>query len=50
VILGVTLFQETVSRGEARLPPALIGLALAITGVVLLAYPESRRRVEPAAR
>jgi drug/metabolite transporter (DMT)-like permease len=49
VVLGITLFQETVSRGQARLSPALIGLGLAIIGVLLLAYPESRR-VEPVAR
>jgi drug/metabolite transporter (DMT)-like permease len=49
VILGITLFQETISRGQTRLSPALIGLALAIVGVMLLAYPESRR-VEAATR
>ena len=50
VVLGITLFQEMVSRGQGQLPPALIGLALAIIGVMLLAYPESRRRLEPVAR
>lgn len=40
VLLGVTVFQETLWRGQGRLPPALIGLAIAITGVVLLASPE----------
>jgi drug/metabolite transporter (DMT)-like permease len=44
VLLGVTLFQETISRGQGRLPPALFGLALAIVGVVLLASPEPRRQ------
>ena len=40
VLLGVTVFQETLSNGQDRLIPALIGLALAIVGVVLLASPE----------
>jgi drug/metabolite transporter (DMT)-like permease len=43
VLLGVTLFQETISRGQGRLSPALIGLALAIIGVMLLATPEPRQ-------
>jgi drug/metabolite transporter (DMT)-like permease len=43
VLLGVTLFQESVSHGQGRLLPALIGLILAIIGVVLLASPEPRR-------
>jgi hypothetical protein len=44
VLLGVTLFQETISHGQGRLPPALFGLALAIVGVVLLASPDPRRQ------
>lgn len=48
VVLGVTLFQETISRGQGRLSPALIGLALAIIGVMLLASPEERQP-EPVA-
>jgi drug/metabolite transporter (DMT)-like permease len=48
VILGVTLFQEEISHGQDRLLPAIIGLALAIIGVVLLASPE-RGGVEVAA-
>jgi drug/metabolite transporter (DMT)-like permease len=43
VLLGVTLFQETISRGEGRLSPAVIGLAIAIAGVALLASPDSRQ-------
>jgi len=42
VLLGVILFQESISNGEGRLPPALIALAIAIFGVVLLAYPEQK--------
>jgi hypothetical protein len=43
VFLGVILFQETISKGQGRLPPALFALALAIFGVILLAYPQNRR-------
>ena len=43
VLLGVTLFQESISRGEGRLLPGVVGLTVAIIGVVLLASPESRR-------
>ena len=40
VFLGVIVFQETLSNGQGRLFPALIGLAFAVIGVVLLAFPE----------
>ena len=43
VLLGVTLFQESISQGQGRLSPALIGLALAVIGVALLASPEPGR-------
>ena len=43
VVLGVTLFEETISRGQGRLSPALIGFTMAIIGVVMLATPEARR-------
>jgi drug/metabolite transporter (DMT)-like permease len=43
VLLGVTLFQETLSKGQGRLPPALIGLGLAIVGVAMLARPEREK-------
>jgi drug/metabolite transporter (DMT)-like permease len=49
VLLGVTLFQETLSSSPDRLSPALIGLILAVIGVVLLATPELERpEVAPA--
>jgi drug/metabolite transporter (DMT)-like permease len=41
VLLGVTLFQESISHGQGRLSPAMIGLAIAIIGVALLASPDS---------
>lgn len=40
VILGVILFQETLSKGQGRLPPAIVSLAIAVFGVILLASPE----------
>jgi drug/metabolite transporter (DMT)-like permease len=43
VLLGITLFNETISRGQGQLLPAIIGLILAIIGVVLLATPEGGR-------
>jgi len=42
VILGITLFEETISKGQGRLSPAILGLALALVGVVLLATPDSK--------
>ena len=42
VFFGVILFQETLSQGQGRLPPALLALALAIFGVMILASPERR--------
>jgi drug/metabolite transporter (DMT)-like permease len=43
VLLGVTLFQESISNGQGRMLPAVMGLALAIIGVILLTAPESGR-------
>ena len=43
LILSVTLFQETISNGQGRLSPAIIGLALATIGVVLLSAPETKK-------
>jgi len=40
VLLGVILFQESISNGQSHLTPALIALGLAVIGVVLLASPE----------
>jgi drug/metabolite transporter (DMT)-like permease len=37
VVFGVTIFDEKLSSGNSRLAPALIGLAFALIGVVLLA-------------
>jgi drug/metabolite transporter (DMT)-like permease len=43
VLLGVVIFQETLSKGQGRLSPALIALAIAVFGVILLALPESKQ-------
>jgi drug/metabolite transporter (DMT)-like permease len=40
VLLGLTLFQESISRDQGSLVPALIGLTLAALGVILLASPD----------
>jgi drug/metabolite transporter (DMT)-like permease len=41
VFLGIIIFQESISKEPGHLPPAIFALALAIFGVILLAYPES---------
>lgn len=47
VLLGVTVFQESISQGQDRLLPAVVGLALAIIGVLLLATPEQGQLKAP---
>ena len=37
VVIGATVFGESLSSGGARLTPALIGLGVALVGIVLLA-------------
>ena len=37
VIFGATVFGETLSHGDGRLAPAIIGLAVAMAGIVPLA-------------
>jgi uncharacterized membrane protein len=39
VLLGIAVFDETLSNGGGRMAPALIGLALAVVGVMMLARP-----------
>jgi hypothetical protein len=41
VVLGITVFDETLSSGGGRLLPALAGLVLAVVGVLLLATPQT---------
>jgi drug/metabolite transporter (DMT)-like permease len=44
MLLAVIVFEETLSKGGGRLPPALIGLVVAVIGVVMLATPEGTRK------
>jgi drug/metabolite transporter (DMT)-like permease len=44
VILGILIFEESISQGHSRLAPALVGLGLAVLGVAVLAYRQPRRR------
>jgi hypothetical protein len=45
VILGVIVFQETISRGQGLFSPAIIGLTLAVIGLP----PIDRKQGEPIA-
>jgi len=47
VIFGVTIFEEKLSNGSTRLAPALIGLAVALVGVVLLAGTKPPQVAQP---
>jgi drug/metabolite transporter (DMT)-like permease len=50
VIFGVTVFGETLSHGHGRLAPAIIGLAIAMVGIVLLAGAKPPLAAEPMPR
>jgi drug/metabolite transporter (DMT)-like permease len=43
VALGVAVFDESLFRGSGRMLPAVVGLIIAIVGVVTLAAPAQRR-------
>jgi drug/metabolite transporter (DMT)-like permease len=47
VAFGVTIFEERLSNGSTRLAPALIGLAVALVGVVLLAGTKPPQVAQP---
>ena len=47
VVFGITVFDERLSNGSNRLAPALIGLAVALAGVVLLAGTKPPQASEP---
>ena len=47
VVFGITIFDERLSNGSNRLAPALIGLAVALVGVVLLAGTSPPEAAEP---
>ena len=47
VTFGLTVFGESLSHGLGRLVPAIIGLALALIGIVLLAGAKPPLAAEP---
>jgi drug/metabolite transporter (DMT)-like permease len=47
VVFGITVFGEKLSNGSDRLTPALVGLAVALAGVVLLAGTKPPQASEP---
>jgi drug/metabolite transporter (DMT)-like permease len=49
VVLGVWVFDEALTSGGGRLLPAVLALALAVVGVLLLATPENANAVAPRA-
>jgi hypothetical protein len=49
VVFGLTVFGESLSHGQRRLVPAVLGLAFALIGVVLLAGAKPPRAADPAA-
>jgi hypothetical protein len=46
VVFGATVFGESLSSGGARLGPALVGLGVALVGIVLLVGAQSPRDLE----
>lgn len=48
VILGGVVYGETLGHGNHRLAPAIIGLVVAVVGIVLLARAEGPTGAEPA--
>ncbi len=50
VVLGITVFGETLARGDGRLIPAVLGLAVAVVGIVLLAGSEPPQSSTPMPR
>ena len=47
VVFGITVFGEKLSNGSNRLAPAIIGLGIALVGVVLLAGTKPPQASEP---
>ena len=43
VLLGIVVFEESLSQGQSGLVLALVGLGLAVVGVVVLSYRQPRR-------
>lgn len=47
VIFGITIFEERLSNGSTRLAPAIVGLVVALGGVVLLAGTKPPQVAQP---
>ena len=47
VVLGITVFQESMSAGGGRLIPAVAGLGVALVGVLTLAAPSPQPVADP---
>ncbi len=47
VILGITVFGETLAHGDGRLVPAVLGLAAALAGVAMLAGAPQPQPADP---
>jgi len=47
VLLGITVFGETLAHGDGRLVPAVIGLSIAVVGIALLAGSEPPQSSTP---
>ena len=47
VLLGVSVFGETVSDGSGKLAPAIVGLVVALVGIVLLAGAKPPQSIGP---
>jgi drug/metabolite transporter (DMT)-like permease len=47
VVFGATIFGESLSSGGGRLAPAIVGLSVALVGIVLLAGADPPQRAEP---
>lgn len=47
VVFGVTVFGEKLSSGNGQLVPALVGLLVALAGIVLLAGTKPPQSCEP---
>lgn len=50
VVLGITVFGEKLSNGDARLTPAIVGLGFALVGIALLAGAEPPGAERPQAK
>jgi drug/metabolite transporter (DMT)-like permease len=47
VVFGTAIFGESLSHGDGRLAPAIVGLGIALVGIVLLAGAKPPQQAEP---